>query len=170
MPFPFRCNCCGRLFDSLPAYYADRPDAYWDVPEEKRDSDIFLTSDSCVIADRFFFIRGCIEIPIIDEENTLTFGVWVSLKEDNFLIWQNHYDTPKRDHLGPFFGWLSTRVPVYPNTINLKTNVHLQNDGVRPYVELEESNHPLAIDQHNGISLERAVEIIHKLEHQEKAL
>jgi hypothetical protein len=160
----FFCSCCGKTHDGIPAYHADRPAQFWDVPADKRETDVYLTSDSCVIADRFFFIHGCVDIPIIGTEETFTWGVWVSLKEDNFLLWQDYYGTPKRSHIGPFFGWLSTLIPVYPDTLNLKTMVHLRDDGVRPYVELEETDHPLARQQRDGIKLDLVMDIIHEVE------
>jgi hypothetical protein len=160
----FLCSCCGETHNYPPAYYADRPAQFWDVPASKRETDVFLTSDSCVIADRFFFITGCIDIPIIGTAETFTWGVWVSLKEENFFLWQDSYETPKRSHIGPFFGWLSTHIAVYPDTVNLKTMVHLQDDGIRPQVELEDTDHPLAREQHDGITLDRLREIIHQVE------
>jgi hypothetical protein len=114
----YLCKTCGEVHDGIPAFHADRPVQYWDVPEDKRATDVFLTSDSCVIAERFFFIRGLIELPILGTDDHFTWGVWVSLKEENFFIWQDHYETPKRSHVGPFFGWLSTLLPVYPSTLH----------------------------------------------------
>jgi hypothetical protein len=61
----YLCVHCGQHHDGIPAFHADRPTLYWDVPVDKRESDVFLTSDSCVIADRFFFIHGCLEIPVL---------------------------------------------------------------------------------------------------------
>ena len=162
-----RCKTCGKEIDEIPAFATDRPAQYWDVPEEKRENDIFLTSDSCVIANRFFFVRGCIEIPVLDTDDHLEWGVWVSLKEENFFVWQDNYEVAKRSHLGPFFGWLCTALPGYPSTLNMKTMVHLRDDGIRPYIELEPSDHPLAREQHDGISWDRLQEVIHMLVHEE---
>lgn len=164
MPSGFRCIRCGQVHDGIPAYHADRPAQYWDVPEDKRESDVFLTTDSCVIADRFFFVHACIEIPIIDSNEAFTWGVWVSLKDENFFLWQDCYETPKRSHIGPFFGWLSTQLPVYPSTLLLKTMVHLRDDGIRPYVELDDTDHPLAREQREGITMDRVMEIIHAVD------
>src|SRR5690606_31593800 len=96
-----------------------------------------------------------------------TWGVWVSLSESNFFIWQENYEVPHRSHIGPFFGWLCTELPVYPNTLNLKTMVHLQDNGIRPRIELEPSEHPLSREQHEGISIDRALEIVHLLQPRE---
>jgi hypothetical protein len=44
-------------------------------------------------------------------------------------------------------------------TVNLKTKVHLRDDGLRPWIELEPTDHPLAVEQRNGISTDRVAEI-----------
>jgi hypothetical protein len=41
----------------------------------------------------------------------------------------------------------------------LKTNIHTNPVGVRPFVELEPTDHPLAVEQRNGITLARVQEI-----------
>ena len=157
----YHCIHCGQHHDGIPAFHADRPTPYWDVPIDTRESDVFLTSDSCVIAERFFFIHGCLEIPLQGTDDVFTWGVWVSLKEDNFFIWQEHYDNPSRSHIGPFFGWLCTSLPIYPDTLHLKTLVHLRDGGIRPRIELEETDHPLSVEQREGISVDRALELVH---------
>ena len=162
----YHCKHCGRQHEGIPAFHADRPVTYWDVPADRREDDVFLTSDSCVIANRFFFIHGCVEIPILGTDDLFTWGVWVSLKEENFFLWQDSYDTPKRSHIGPFFGWLCTALPVYPETLHLKTRVHLRDDGIRPRIELEPTDHPLSREQQEGISMDRALELVHLIQDQ----
>jgi len=43
--------------------------------------------------------------------------------------------------------------------LNLKTLVHLRSGGLRPFIELEPTDHPLAVEQRNGISMTRVEEI-----------
>jgi hypothetical protein len=74
-------------------------------------------------------------------------GVWVSLSADSFLRMSEMWESPTRQTEPPYFGWLSTTLPGYPETLNLKTNVHTQPVGTRPLIELEPTDHPLAIDQ-----------------------
>jgi hypothetical protein len=57
--------------------------------------------------------------------------------------------------VGPFFGWLSVRLPTYPDTLQLKVRAHLRDEVTRPSFELEESEHPLSSDYQSGISVER---------------
>ena len=54
-------------------------------------------------------------------------------------------------------------LPVYPNTLRLKTKVHTQAGNLRPLVELEPTAHPLAVEQRNGITMGRAREIAEAL-------
>jgi hypothetical protein len=61
-------------------------------------------------------------------------------------------------------GWLSTDIHWYaPHpTLRLKTMAHFRGNGLRPVIRLEPaSDHPLAVDQRNGITLDRAWEIVH---------
>jgi hypothetical protein len=59
----------------------------------------------------------------------------------------------------PKFGWLCNNISLYPPTMGLKTNLHLRGGGPRPSIELEPTDHPLAIEQRHGISLKRVEEI-----------
>ena len=72
-------------------------------------------------------------MPSFGADAPFSWGVWVSLGGDSFDAWDACFHDAQRSHIGPFFGWLSTRLPAYPDTLNLKTRVHLRDDGcVRP--------------------------------------
>ncbi len=156
----YKCSTCGVFHDLLPTCYsADAPYWYEVVAPEEREARTLLSSDQCVIDDQYFFIRGSIEIAIIDESDTFVWGVWVSLNEDNFNRAHEHWNDPGRINEPPYFGWLSTKLPGYPDTLNLKTMVHTQPVGQRPLIELEPTEHPLAIEQREGITMARVKEI-----------
>ena len=155
----FKCACCAEEIDGIPTFGWDYPLHYLDVPENKREEDIFLTEDLCVIADKRFYIRGCLEIPVIGHEDPFIWGVWVSLSEDNFYEFQDLLGKEKRSRYGPYPGWLSAHLRMYPDTENLKTMVHIRDDANRPYIEVEKNNHPLANEQESGITLDRVSEI-----------
>jgi hypothetical protein len=59
----------------------------------------------------------------------------------------------------PKFGRLCNNISLYPTTLNLKSHLHLRGGGSRPSIELEPTDHPLAIEQRRGISVERVEEI-----------
>ena len=159
MRFEFRCNDCGEIHRGMPSFGADAPLSYYAVPESQRASRCQLGSDDCVIDRKEFFVRGCLEIPVHEANEPFSWGVWVSLSEQSFLTWRENFDRQCRSHVGPFFGWLNAWLKPYPETANLKTHVHLRDNGVRPWIELEPTDHPLAIEQRNGISIDRVAEI-----------
>jgi hypothetical protein len=162
----FQCLRCGVYHDDLPmAYGTDAPYWYDEVAPEERDARTQLTSDQCIIDGEHFFVRGVLEIPVLDGDEVFTWGVWVSLSEKNFDRMHEVWNNPGREEEPPYFGWLSTEVPGYPSTINLKILVHTRQLGQRPAIELEQTDHPLAVEQHEGITMARVREIADELLH-----
>ncbi|KIL78949.1 hypothetical protein SD77_3750 [Bacillus badius] len=43
-----------------------------------------MNEDLCIIDEEYFFVRGCIEIPVVDGEGPFIWDVWVSLSENSF--------------------------------------------------------------------------------------
>jgi hypothetical protein len=147
------CHCCGERHAELPFAYHTPAPAYW-----SDDAEGELTGETCVIGGRDFFVHARIPIPVRDAGETFHWGVWVSLSPESFERWSRPGP--------PMFGWLSTELPVYePSTLNLKTNVHTQPVGERPLVELEPTDHPLAVEQREGIDLARVQELAERLLH-----
>jgi len=154
----YTCSCCGEYHNELPTSYGTIAPVYYDsVPSVERHNRFELDDDLCIMDNEHFFIRGCIEIPIIGIDENLIWGVWVSLSEDNFNKTNEFWD--KQDLLDPMLDWLSTDLPCYPDTVNLKAMVHHRPDGIRPYIELEPTDHPLAVEFRDGVTLERVQEI-----------
>ena len=120
----------------------------------------FLNEDYCAIEDRDFFVRGLISLPIIGTGESLRWGVWGSLSRDNFSTLLKMDEDKKYTELPPMFSWLSTQIPEYPNTLNLKMHAHIQEPKLRPLFELELSDHPLTQEYHKGITPERVKEIM----------
>jgi len=169
MKFKFQCTSCGDTHEGMPSFGAHAPLRYYEVPSDEREQRCSLGSDDCVIDEKWFFVRGCIEIPVHGEEEVISWGVWVSLSEPSYVQWLNAFKNEKRSQTGPFFGWLNSCLKPYPDTVNLKTMVHLRDHGIRPYIELEPTDHPLAIEQREGISVERVAEIYSTMVHEREA-
>ncbi|HEX9627958.1 MAG TPA: DUF2199 domain-containing protein [Acidiferrobacterales bacterium] len=156
----FRCDVCGEIHEGPPFSYGfGAPLAYYQISKLWRWFRCFLTTDTCRIDEKRFFVLGNIRIPIIGSDRTFTWGVWISLSKENFYRSLDLWDKPGREAENAYFGWLSNSIPGYPETINLKTQVHTQPVGIRPEIELEPTDHPLALEQRNGISFERVKEI-----------
>jgi hypothetical protein len=124
-----------------------------------------LSSDVCVIDDQYFFVRGFVEIPIIDSDEPFAWGVWVSLSRANFERAGELWQDAERVNEPPYFGWFSNSLPGYPETLELKTAIHSRAAGVRPYIGLEPTAHPLAVEQRNGITMARVTQIAELMHH-----
>lgn len=165
----FYCGTCGKYHAELPMDFgAKKPDPYFSIPEEERYSRCYLTTDVCVIDAKEFYIRGCLELPVVDSPNTFVWGVWVSLSENSYKRVIELWDNDGREKEPPFFGWLCTRLQIYPDTALLKTHVHLRPENQRPFIELEPTDHPLAIEQREGITMARVSKIVAALLHCKK--
>jgi len=164
----FKCNRCGQIHQGPPlAYGADYPAAWYDVPGEEREDRVSLGEEQCIIDDRLFLVRARICIPVVDGPGPFEWGVWVSLSEDSFRRMDGLWGTPGRESQPPYFGWLQTNLPCYPSTLNLKTHVHTRPVGERPTVVLEPTDHPLAVEQRTGITMQRVEEIATLILHDE---
>lgn len=159
----YQCSTCGEYHSGLPfSYGSPAPAPYFDIPESERDTRVLLSSDQCVIDNEHFFVLGRLEISVLDapDENLFSWNVWVSLSEKNFNRATELWEVEGRESEPSYFGWLSTSLPCYDeNTFLLKTNVHTRPIGERPFIELEPTEHPLAVEQRNGITLKRVQEI-----------
>lgn len=154
------CRCCGQQFDELPMSFApEAPDPWFGLTEAERASRGSIDSDLCVIDQQHFFVRGCLELPVADAETPFVWGVWVSVAKSNFDRIRQLWEVETRASEPPMFGWLCNDLRIYPTTFGLKTSVHLRDAGLRPLIQLEPSDHPLAVEQREGISLSRVEEI-----------
>jgi hypothetical protein len=161
-----RCRECGTLLPDVPLCYgADAPWAALGVSDADFEKRVDLTPDQCVVDEEHFFIRGHIEIPVIGSHDVFAWSVWCSLSEKSFLHVSERWFEAERVHDLPYFGWLMTSLPIYPETLHLKTSIQSREVGRVPLVTLEPSDHPLAVEQRNGISLARVEEIAHLLLH-----
>jgi hypothetical protein len=162
----WNCSRCGEEHEGVPLSWAFDAPIYWHwLDETERQSRGFCNADLCLMTDDAGqpsrFVRGTIEIPIVDgsvpAEASFVIGAWASLSEASFDEVVEILERDDGSEAGPWFGWLSNRIPVYPDTLNLKTSVHYRA-GLRPVIEIEPADQGLAKDA-PGITLERAYEL-----------
>jgi hypothetical protein len=60
---------------------------------------------------------------------------------------------------------LNTQISLYGDTLNLAVRVRTQVVGRRPHFEVIDQAHPLAIEQREGISIQRVREIAEEILH-----
>jgi hypothetical protein len=160
----FFCEMCDEEHEGLPDLGCDAPDPYLQVPKEERAERTTYTLDRCTVRDEdgeeHYFVRGVIPIPIHGHKEPFGVGVWVSQSRANFERYEDNED------MEPTFGWVVNHLGHYePTTFLLKARVHFSGDERRPTIELEPTDHPLAVEQRDGITIERAWEIVHRYMH-----
>lgn len=117
--FSFKCSCCGRVHEGSPSFGFRAPDPYLEQTKEVQEAGE-LGTDLCRYKDEdgeHFFIRVCLEVPILGVEEAFMWGIWVSLSEQNFNRYVDTHDHP--DPTERYFGWLCNYLPYYEKTYAL---------------------------------------------------
>lgn len=141
----------------MPAYWHGGQD--YEPIGKVRFAKNILTSDFCVIDEESFFIRCVLELPIIGAPDmTFDIGAWSSLAKKNFDAYFDNYDDEKPVAPGPWFGWFSNQLKGYADTRGLKCQVRPRDGVRRPSLELEPTDHPLAVQQRDGISFDQILD------------
>jgi hypothetical protein len=163
----FHCSTCGNFHSEMPMVLGNPAPAAWEaMPTEDRTEHCALTSDQCIIRGEHFFILGRLEIPVVDGVNPFTWLCWVSVSENNFdracELWQQE----GRESEPPYFAWVQSALPYPVGTLNLRASLVTRPLGERPLVLLQESDHPLYIEQSRGITMARVQQIIESALHE----
>lgn len=154
--FGFYCSKCGLYHKEIPmAYGADAPYQFSLIPENERESRCTLTQDQCIIDGEQYFTRGQIELPVEGNIDNFCWNVWVEVSEQDFERMGELWEDENRVLEKPYSGKIATHLKPYIDTIGLPVQVITQFVGYAPKVELIESNHPLYLEQENGIDMER---------------
>ena len=160
----WRCGACGELHDELPFSYHSPAPASWE-PELEDDPDSELGEEQSIVRGEYFFLRGLIRIPVLDDDRPFDWGVWVSLSAESMQAVTESWMREGREHDPPRFGWLNTFLPYEPPTGGLPADVRTRPVGQRPLIELHPGDHPLIAEQREGITLARVQELAELLLH-----
>jgi len=162
------CNTCGESHEDIPlSFAADYPDNYANLTAEERQERAIAASDQCVIDENQFYIRGCLEIPLLESDGVFLWGVWASVWKDDYLEIADCWEEKGREKShGPFLGRLGNSLNVYSQeTFNLKLSVKLRPVGERPLFIVEDLDHPLGIAQRGGMTNEDVQKLVSALMH-----
>ncbi|WP_289004212.1 DUF2199 domain-containing protein, partial [uncultured Kingella sp.] len=92
----YTCTVCHETHEDLPALGFIVPDPYAELSAAERAQFQAECDDNfCIIRypeQTDYFIRVVLDIPIIDHEETLEYGVWVSVSEASFNDYRAHFD------------------------------------------------------------------------------
>jgi hypothetical protein len=151
------------------SFAADFPDTYANMSRQERDTRAVIGSDQCVVDQQWFFIRGCLEVPIVGSADPFLWGLWASIREEVYDEISDSWEQSNREKLhGPFKGRIANSLSEYPETLNLKVKIVIQPVGTRPLFLLEDDEHPLGLEQRHGITRDRALELVALVLHQER--
>jgi|tagenome__1003787_1003787.scaffolds.fasta_scaffold20696623_2 hypothetical protein len=156
MDYRWTCSCCGTIFDTLPMDYAKlAPDNWFALPEAERETRARLSSDLCAIDGREYYVGGCVEIPVWDSPEMFVWGAWVSVSRESFFDILDKWDDPVAGEEEPHIGWLRSRFEGYPDAAAVCCRVHRRSKNLRPRIVLESADYPMALEQRDGITLDR---------------
>jgi hypothetical protein len=163
------CACCGQRKRGIPDFGYDAPIHHdWAEEGDPEFKVLKKGSDACLMeiaGTRCYFIRCVLPIPVVGSEDRFAFGVWASLSEASFKRYVETYSNDDQSKIGPLFGYLANRLPVYPDTLNLKLDVLPQDSNQRPVLRLwdEHAEHPLYVDQTQGIDADRLAALLSEI-------
>lgn len=158
----FTCRLCREPHTASLAYHSEAPHATAAIRSPER---IAFTTDQCVIDASSFYLRGRILLPVHGLPDPLVWGCWAEISPTNFVRTNELWQSEGRESQPPFPGWLESELPLYPSTLNLTLDVHTQPVGRRPHFTVTAANHPLAVEQRDGISLDRLYRIAEHFQH-----
>jgi hypothetical protein len=135
------------------------------VPVAEQSERVKWSPEQCVIDRKTFYIRGRIPVPVHGLEEPFIWGVWVELSPKTFLRVDEMWNVEGRESEPVFTGYLNSEIAVYGSTYNLIVDVKTRPVGERPQFFVQDSEHPLAVEQRKGISMERVQEIAEAMLH-----
>lgn len=163
------CRTCGEIHEKLPvSFAADFPDNYANLVPEQRDVQASFTSDQCVIGQKEFFLRGCLELPILGKNGVFVWGVWASMWEQDFDEIQDSWtENGRENRRGPYKGRLANALTkTYDFQVaNLPVTIRVRPAGERSLFLMDEPENPLAVAQRDGITLEEVERLAARLLH-----
>ena len=157
------CPCCGQRFGGIMDIGYDHPDSWSHGNRQESGEETLKVDDDQLGSDlcrhcEHRFVRGVLKLPIKGSDEVFGFGVWSSLHPDNFDAYVAAWGKPEEADLGPWFGWMSNKLPLYGEGF-LEARVEPRGGNERPVITVEAEGHPLTRDQSQGISFDRLLDI-----------
>ncbi len=167
------CGTCGQehpLSESQVGF--DKPEAYLSIPEQERLARASWTSDWCILDGRRRFLRGVLEIPVLDGGIPFGWGVWAEVDPDSSAAWARECSRKKHGDRAAFPAVLDSAIWGYPAHHLQPGSIHLlvqpsRDPSLRPTLVATDPEHPLAQEQQHGITRQRALDLLAPVLHYE---
>jgi hypothetical protein len=142
------------------------PKAVEAVPIPERRRRVKLTSDTCIIDRRQYFVRACLHLRIRGESGLFTWIVWVAVRQPVFRQIRSIWRQLRRRRFPPAQGELATVLQYDTPSLGLAIELHDAGMGNRPWAFVRDPTHELGKEQRTGIPLERAYELAGRAMHE----
>jgi hypothetical protein len=146
-------------------YSVKAPLAVSAIAVEHLEQRVVITPDQCVVDGKDFYLRGRILVPVVGVEEPFVWGIWAEVSPKNFVRTNELWAVEGREKEPPFPGWLNSQLPVFGDTYNLAVSVRTEPVGRRQHFTVVDQDDPLAVEQRDGITMERVEEIAVRMLH-----
>src|SRR5262245_12938525 len=83
----YRCASCGEVHKGLSMTWGpNAPLAVQQVSERERRRRVKLDTDACVIDRQQYFVRGCLDIRVLNEPTPFRWLVWIAVPKPDFRV------------------------------------------------------------------------------------
>jgi len=156
----FRCTRCGAEHSGVSLVWGpNAPSVVLPIPRADWPSRVSLSGDDCVVDRTTYLVRGCLDLPIRSTSDVFRWLVWVRVDRVGYRYTMSPWRRLFRLRHPPYAGELDTALPYDSPTSSLPVEVRDAGPGYRPAVAVANPRHPLALEQRDGIPLERAYEL-----------
>jgi hypothetical protein len=140
-----------------------RPGDFLAVPQSQRGRRCQFTDDVGVIDGKRYYIRGVLLVPVQDAEENFAWGLWVRVNQEDFERYRALWNVDGSNE-PPFIGHLSVEdKPGYEGLDGSEVEVQFRSASERPSFRLTGSEHRLAREQREGITMHQVQELLHAL-------
>src|ERR1700730_12105523 len=114
---------------------------YANMNGDERDAGCVHSSDQYIIDEKWFFIRGCLEIPILRSNDIFLWALWASVRGEVFNNVSECWELASREITGNHSkARLANSLSPYPPTMNFKVKMVLHQVGESPPFAVEEGD------------------------------
>lgn len=166
----YKCNICGKNHSIYFGFESLESETILEIPESERKNRVIKVGNLSVVDNQLIIVRGNLFVKCNElEETYLYFDVWVKIKTEDFQKKIEEYEKDKVNYDPTLIGKLESQLILYDDTKNIEVEVtNYEHDKVDTLVKVLKKNHQLEIDQRNGISNERLIELMEKIHHRRK--
>ncbi|MEL7515580.1 MAG: DUF2199 domain-containing protein [Pseudomonadota bacterium] len=160
----FECPCCGQTFGGVFDIGCDHPDPWPHGSLRDTDHETLvvgqdkLSSDLCAFAGGYY-IRCILPLPVLGSDQSFAYGVWASVKDENFNAYVNAWQNDDYSDFPGCFAWLMNDLPGWAIEDWLPCGLETGDGGDRPVLWVHEDRHPLATAQREGITFDRLLDL-----------